>query len=531
MPISYAGYDLLLDDPDGAIQSWIDTWHALDEIRPVQETMARRGNFATHTKGQKNGRGLPIPNYPAPPPVRLNSLYWPTGAARWATFFALCDAETGAAIQEIYKAAAAQASSQSTVIPKLILNDGETTLEIEMHLLSPRIVTVAPAEGEQVAKQLWILPLVDDRWFWQFMNVGDGEVNLTTIQAALGRTINVTAPAADYVEPDWLELNRSSENAAVLIDAFAHGFGQRFVRRFDATNYLLTWSQSSDTLVDENLTDYKQIAGGQASHFYPGAANPAPVPAKVRVTFRFWRDGIVLDHDYDHRGSVNDVVAPTVFIVDVDADDALGGDPVQGVVEGLTKTVHSTMYAIIGYEANERLNPTNETELDDLANQIAVDFYASLDHQYDYTFAGIKDWKLTGYDDHLEIRMDSASGAVTRVMSCPPNFGSEINLSQSAADVFVFGDQILVQLSGLSRYDGATALGYELSAGVYEPDPNTDPDAKEIEDCGKSIKVFSPFGNDDQGDISGFSIAARVKDVWMVVQNDSWATPQEPAPP
>ncbi len=526
MPISYAGVDLLLDDPDGAIQAYIDEWHALDDIRPCQETMARRGNLATHTKGQRNGRGLPIPNYPAPPPVRLNSLYWPTGAARWATFFALTTAEDGATIQEIYKAAAATAGSASSQLPLLILNDGTTTLEVEMHALSPRVVTVAGADGEP--RQLWILPLVDDRWFWQFQHVGDDEVNLNTIQSAIGRTISVTAPAADYVEPDWLELNRSSENAALLIDAFAHGFGQRFVRRLDATNLLLTWSQSSATLVDENLTDYQQIAGGQASHFYPGAASPAPVPATVRVTFRFWRDGIVLDHDYDHRGSVNDVVAPTVYIVDVNADDALGSDPVQGVVEGLTKTYHSTMYAIVGYEANERANPTNQTELEDLANQIAVDFYASLDHQYDYTFAGIKSWKLTGYDDHLEIRMNSSSGAVTRVMSCPPNFGSEINLSQSTADVYIFGDQILVQLSGLSRYDGATALGYELAAGVYEPDPNAEPDAKGIEDCGKSIHVFSPFGNDDQGDISGFSIAVRVKDVWMVVQNDSWATPQEP---
>jgi len=522
MPISYAGYDLLLDDPDGQIQAFIDDWHALDDIRPCQDTMARRGNFATHTKGQKNGRGLPIPNYPAPPPVRLNSLYWPTGAARWATFFALCDAETGAAIQEVYKAAAATAGSASSTLPLLILDDGTTTLEVEMHLLSPRVVTVAPAEGEP--RQLWILPLVDDRWFWQFQHVGDDEVNLTTIQSAIGRTISVTAPAAAYVTPDWLELNRSNENAAVLIDALSHGFGQRFVRRLDATNHSLTWAQSSATLVDENLTDYQQIAGGQASHFYPGAANPAPVPATVRVTFRFWRDGIVLDNDFDHRASVFDTVAPTEYSIDVDAADVLGGTPSQGIIEGLTKVFHSTMYAMIGYSASERSNPSNSTEMQDLAEQIATDFYASLDHQYDYTFAGIKSWKLTGYDDHLEIRMDSASGAVTRVMSCPLNFGSEVNLSQTTNDVFVFGDQILVSLSTLTQLSG-TILGYDDDAGVFEVKPNLASSAKEFEDTGLSVRVFGLWDNDVSGQ---YAVAVRANDIWVVVQSVTWATTQEP---
>lgn len=522
MPLSYAGVDLLLDDPDGAIQAYIDKWHALDDIRPCQDTMARRGNLATHTKGQKNGRGLPIPNYPPPPPVRLNSLYWPTGAARWATFFALTTAEDGATIQAAYKAAAATADSQSSTMPKLILDDGTTTLEVEMHLLSPRVVTVDSGEGE--SRQLWILPLVDDRWFWQFQHVGADETNLTNIQTAIGRTITAESPHADYVEPDFLELNRSNENAAILIDAFAHGFGQRFVRRLDATNHLLTWAASSATLVDENLTDYRQIAGGQASHFYPGAANPAPVPAKVRTTFRFWRDGMVLDNDFDHRASVFDIVAPTEYSIDVDAEDVLGGTPPQGIVAGLTKTYHTTMYAMIGYSASERSNPSNLTEMENLAERIATDYYASLDHQYDYTFAGIKAWKLTGYDDHLEIRMDSASGAVTRVMSSPPNFGSEVNLSQTTNDVFIFGDQILVSLSTLTQLSG-TVLGYDDDAGVFEVKPDLASNAKEFEDTGLSVRVFGLWDNDVSGQ---YAVAVRAKDIWVVVQSVTWATTQEP---
>lgn len=521
MAISYAGFDLLLDDPDGQAQAFIDAWHSLDDLRPCQETMARRGSRAVHNKGQRNGRGLPMPNYPAPPPVRLNSLYWPTGAARWATFFALTTAETGAAIQEVYKTAAATAGSASSTMPKLSLNDGETTLEVEMHLLSPRVVTVEGDEGE--ARQLWILPLVDDRWFWQFQHVGEGEVNFTNIQTAISRTITVPSPPAAYVEPDWLELNRTSENAAVLIDALAWGFGQRFVRRFDATNHCLTWSQSSATLVDENLVSYRQIAGGQACHFLPGTANPAPVPAKVRTVFRFWRDGIVLDNDFDHRASEFDVV-PVAFVQDVTAADALGAAPPQGTIEGVTKTVHSTMYAIIGYQASERSNPSNLTELEDLAEQIAVDFYASLDHQYDYTFAGIKDWKLTGYDDHIEIRMDSASGAVTRVMSFPQNFGDEVNLSQTTNDIFVFGDQILVSLSTLTQLSG-TILGYDDDASVFEAKPNLASNAKEFEDTGLSVRVFGLWDNDVSGQ---YAVAVRANDIWVVVQSVTWATTQEP---
>lgn len=531
MPISYAGFPLLLDDPDGVVQAWLDRWHALDDIRPCQEVMARRGNRANHTKGQKNGRGLPIPNYPPPPPVRLNVLHWPTGAARWGTFFALCDATTAADIQAVYKAAAASAGSQSFVAPYLVLADGETTLEIEMHLLTPRVVTVAG--NDQNARQLFILPLVDDRYFWQFQGIGDDASGISAIATNLNRTITqATTPPAAYGAVDWLETNRQQENAGVMLDAFAHGFGQRFVRRLDGTNEVLTWTDSATTLVDTNLVDYQQIAGGIASHILPGAADPAPVPATVRVVFRFWRDGIVIDCDFEHRGSVFAQISPTEFSVDISASDIFGSTPPQGTVGGMVKVIYSTMYAIIGYGTTERAAPTNETELEDLAEQVATDFYASLDYQYDLTFAGLKDWRPTGYDDHIEIQMDGDSGAVTRVQSTPPNFGAEVNLSQSTEDVFVLDDQCIVLLGSLSRYAGAGNLGVDTAAAVYEPIRNRTDSNKELEDTGLTITVFSIWGNDDQGDVSGvFALATRVFDVWVVAQTDTWATPQEPAGP
>ncbi len=529
MPISYAGFPLLLDDPDGVVQAWIDRWHALDDIRPCQEAMARRGNRANHTKGQKNGRGLPIPNYPPPPPVRLNVLHWPTGAARWGTFFALCDATTAADIQAVYKAVAASAGSQSFVAPYLVLADGETTLEIEMHLLTPRVVTVAG--NDQNARQLFILPLVDDRYFWQFQGGGDDVTSVSAIAGNINRSITwATTPVAGYGNPDWLEPNRQNENAAMLIDARAHGFGARFVRTLRGTNKVVAWTESAATLIDSNLVNYKQIAGGIASHILPGTADPAPVPSAVRVMFRFWRDGIVIDNDFEHRASVFDVISPTEFHVDVSASDIFGDTPPQGT-NGVTKLVYSTMYAIIDYATDERTSPTNETELENLAEAVATDFYASLDYQYDLTFAGIKEWEPTGYDDCIEIYMDAASGAVTRVQSAPHNFGAEVNLSQSTEDVYVLGEQIIVLLGSLSRYPGAGNLGVDTAAQVYEPIRNRTSANKELEDTGLTITVFSVWGNDDQGDVSGvFATAKRVFDVWIVDQTDTWATPQEPAP-
>lgn len=516
MGITYAGENLLLEDPNGAIQDWIDRWHSLDELRPCPETMARRSSLSGHRAAQRSGRGLPMPNYPAPPPVRLNSLWWPTGASRWATFFAAVDGATLEKIRSVYVKGVKAPGSQQTV-PKLILDDGvNEPIEVEMHMLSPRLVTAAtPGEGEQ---SLWIIPLVDERYFWQVSHSGADFPAAQGIATELGTEIDAEIPATEYGALDNSEFNRRNESAGVLLDAIAWTVGMRFVRRLENTNHMVKFESSETVLLDENLTDYQQLSGGNFTL--------APVPEKVVVTFRFWRDGMILDQDSDNRASTFGPLNP-IFVKEITASSHYGGIPAQGIVAGTTKVIHSTYYAQIGYDEDERENPTNLSALEDLAEIIAADFYRSLDYQYDYTFAGLKAWKPTAYDDHVEYRFGCLNGsyeAFTRVQSFPPNFGAEVNCSQDNTKNYVFGDTIIgfVDVVGAGWAGGGAFIGTSSSVSVFEPDLDTLPEEKPLTDTEINVRAFS-ISEQPPAD---WVFCQKVNGLWMVIQDRAWALPQ-----
>src|SRR5690349_13875109 len=85
MPISFAGVDLLLEDPDGDVQAWFDHWLDLDDNRMV----------AAWPSGVWNKSGnIPLPNYSRPLRPKLNTWYRPVGASRWSFGLFLADTKT-----------------------------------------------------------------------------------------------------------------------------------------------------------------------------------------------------------------------------------------------------------------------------------------------------------------------------------------------------------------------------------------------------------------------------------------------------
>src|SRR5689334_18668292 len=73
--ISYAGVELILDNPAGEVQAWLDQFLPLDDLRLVSDWTASRLNRAGD---------LPLPNYSQPLKPQLNTWYRPTGASRWS---------------------------------------------------------------------------------------------------------------------------------------------------------------------------------------------------------------------------------------------------------------------------------------------------------------------------------------------------------------------------------------------------------------------------------------------------------------
>lgn len=506
--LSYGGEGLLFDK-DGRIQRFLDDYQPLDNLcEQIRQTVEER-----HTRsisGNRQNVGLPHPEYPPAPPPRLNQLYWPSGATRWAQGFFLC----GEAAR--FKIATAAYEGENKALP-FVFKFGSDTFTADMWLLSPHpIACVNPGAGQE---RLWLLPLVDERYWWQFADAGDFNVTLDTtwitggggslLETALGITIQADAVDARYLGPDPEELRRRYGSAAHLLEAASMSVGQRIVRGPDGTVRSQGWFNAKAALV-LGITAYRpwaQIAGD--------AFATDPPPEQVRVVFPRQIDYVALldkvwTAERDPPANTFDSLSPSV------------------------KTIRSTAYANYTFTA-EAADPNNASELNDLADAIAEDYYASCERRYDYTFQGIKRWYFNSYDDHalynfggealeklqpiVSIEDGGAVHAVldewwarrvqTRIQSISSNTGDDQQLSQDPTR------HVLGKFQFGKMYDAITDAGQTGLMDVWEGDPTVRTAATEaVHPDALQINVYSWFAK---------PIAAGEKVfAWWDVESERW---------
>lgn len=258
---------------------------------------------------------LPLPNWPTPPPLSFNRLYWPTGATRWATFVGLTDRE---GLDQILAALISSRGAAKTVGDGTLIlshadyvgplelgfntnaNGSQYAIATKMSLLPPRPIAMFDGHAD---RQCWLLPLVDERYWWQHRRVptrlewvlsqdhSDIFGNDTPTESGLkedwrgwvrilsyalglwregsGEPIRFdddkdAAPETDYFYPDRSELDRIGYNAAALLDAVAWSCGRRVVRNPDGKTrlYSVDWSRKTHS---SNLTAYRIVGGGPAT--------------------------------------------------------------------------------------------------------------------------------------------------------------------------------------------------------------------------------------------------------------------------
>lgn len=412
--LTLAGYPLLLPDNDRELSRWLDAFASLDDLQAASDltTLAASERAGTR-ESNKYGVGLPVPNWPDPPPPRLNSLWWPTGASRWARGYFLCDGTTLASLRNYVSA-----SGVNTPLALLMGDSDHNTLNTPMYLLPPRQLTPV----ESVAEQLWLLPLVDERYWWQFREtenlVLDGTMTWASLYSWLGTVLGVTVTAetvhADYLKPDPVEFTRQYDNAAVLLDAVAASVGQRIVRAIDGTVTAQS-ATTAGTNLDATVAataPWQQVAGRATSP--ASQADDFDAPEKVLVSFPKY----AFCHPYCGGAAVSySATAPA-------------GITTKRI--GTYKSIHSSLYADFTTEAG---TADNSTALQTLTDRIAADYYAWLQLRYDYTFLGIKSTPVVGSHDAVEWQFgrqldDGSYQACTRIQSLPGNFGVESQLSQ-----------------------------------------------------------------------------------------------------
>lgn len=418
--LTYGGVPLLIPDADSELQKWLRQNQDIADgsffgERSINEISPRRGLLSWY--GYRKGIGQAVANYPHAPPARLNSLYWPTGATRFARGYFLAT--------ETQKNKIAAMAHQATGNTSLWLNWGDidhrgSTMAARMWLLPPRVVARPNDPYYHPDETLYLLPLVDDRYWWQFISVSDLAITsstswsdlFTTLGTALGVTISVpTSIEAGYLSPDPYEFTRRYENAGAMLDAAVLSLGRRVVRKLDGSVRAET-PTNAEIVIANNVTYFYQLLAGGFYHLEQGYR-----PETVLTTFRKWRHYALLQ-----KGQV----------YTVEKDPSI----TTGLTVGTRKVVHSTMHADYSSDTSP---PANTSDLDALAQLISDAYYDWFRTRYDITYAGSYPWEPNGFDDSVvwdfgrQIEGGPASGvrlAQTRVQSMPPDFGPDLQLSQ-----------------------------------------------------------------------------------------------------
>ncbi len=439
--LTFAGEPLLF--PTAELDAWMARNQELCDLGQFASVPAEThsARHACRSRFEQNkGLGLPVVNWPAPPPPRLNTLYWPTGATRWAMGWFCCTTEVRDRIIDKVHSSSGNNPGVLGIGDDLDGSSITPVNAISMYMLTPRPMT----KGDDSDLDVWLIPLVDERYFWQYANFGDNTVSTSTtwesLIATLGTQLGVSITIAsniesNYLKPDPVDFSRRYDNAAMLLEAAAWSTARRVVRRIDGS--VLFQSRSiADSDLRANLrraAKMQLLAGGDFGII--GGDQPRWLEVTWRKIYQH-----LLRSDNQLYSSRLPAIDGTVNVADREF------------------TIHCA--ALADFDAKGDSVPNNSTTLALLSSRLTIDYFGWQATNYDRTYAGIVDWRPTAYDDAILwsfgrlspdkgfdlIRDDEGKLvglgpltehlAYTRVQTLPPNTWPEVNLcSDSTKEV------------------------------------------------------------------------------------------------
>lgn len=306
---------------------------------------------------------------------RLGRLSWPTGASRWATgFFLATDSQLDLIRAAVY---------EPEYIPgELILGDGTNSITASMYMLPPR-----PLFTGTTAAELWLLVLVDQRYFWWRNRTGNLTVSGSgkwsdAYNQLAGLLPDVTlksdTPVDAYASPPAL-LSAVDEAIPPLLDYTARCCGQRIICPLSGPYvYAYGLASSDDILADNLLLPNARIGGGTLALLTEGDG-VSILPASVQVDFPA------------QDGSGNWLGVVESLTIKFSELEILEGGETSGSV--------TLIYPLAAV-----LNPawSNETTCLSVATQYATDYYLYRAANEDIVLAGIAEWEPEGYEDWIE---------------------------------------------------------------------------------------------------------------------------------
>jgi hypothetical protein len=238
--LQYDGIDLIGDNIDKEVEDFIRRFIPTESFKPWLTPFYPGWNLAALTS---------VNGYQWGHQFKLNRLYWPSGASRWAYGHFLCNSDSVATIgadafpqgqpsQQLLFSIGNPESNSGTI------NAGET-FNAMMYMLPP-----TPLSGlrglTNMVQSLYLITLVDERYFWFWQNFGNQTISssttwmslLTKIQTILNTGDPTPTPPwtidpinAAYLAPSVQAYQLPYEPLPIIIDSICYNIGMRFVAK------------------------------------------------------------------------------------------------------------------------------------------------------------------------------------------------------------------------------------------------------------------------------------------------------------
>lgn len=469
-------------DVDDEVRKWMDAYQPLDQMNAFGLT---GGASFGKQGGDYLERDFDTGMTDKLPPLRINELYWPTGASRFAVGFFLMRYED---VLEI-----CPMPMRSTVTLRV---NAIKSLTAEMYM-GWRLVSPKQHDDTDTENRLCLVMLVDERFWWQGKNAGAFEVGNAPTWADIfaelgprlvGGTLGYTTFASWMMYfPSVKHIVRPYENLPRLMDAICESTGLRVVRQLDGSVFCQSF-YAARAVVDDNLEslDGHLIAGGELPQ--------VGLPAEVDVVF---------------PRVVNNVEIDGPHIITVSPTAGAGHD--DQAVAGTRGTIYSTAMATWDNGDVDSADPDNSVKLNEMAEAVSRLFFYQYDRSYDVTIQGVADWEISALDDYLIYRFGvpchGEIACTTRVQSKPYDGSPSYSLLQTNSDStgmrLLRGQTHIAYLpSGdLPARSGTTVYGY--AAHIQKIDINSVgngyPHEGTLANSGITVVVFNPFDYDVPG--------------------------------
>jgi len=422
MTITFSGHDLLLEDPEGRVEEFVRSYSAWPHA--TINAAPRAISPDSYCKS---------PNWPQPPALKPNQLYYPSGASRWARGLFLCCKETLDSIVNDSTGVVAFNNSypSTTVTPELGSPpwDLGSQFGVRLHKLEPIPVSDS---GDDT---LWILPLVDERYWWQGKTIVSVAETWTALfeelSAAMAAGTGVVA--SDFAAKPWSDGVYASYDEVPLADPDVSRPDPCMFRQgpigIGPAMDLLCWSLGLRFVpgpLEMERPGYRLMARTSAVG-YPGSFNV--VATQLDAATANDKPGPSAGGSGPENGLFSDVPYEVKMrFVDTPADPA---------TETYSKTVvnQSTYSGEARYEiwspavATSGSPPGNATVLDDLALEWAAAASSWWQWQFNHSLNQMPLWRFSGFEDYVLFDNSRVKGSnyvsLTKIRTLPKHYGYE----------------------------------------------------------------------------------------------------------